>query len=189
MNRKQALQAMAVIGGGTIIGLDLFLSGCKASGTKELNFSPETLALLDQIGEIIIPTTHTPGAKATQIGTFIKTFVSDCYTHEQQQVVMNGIADIDKQANSAYGKKFMQLSVTQQNELLTKLDKEAKTENLSTQGKKDAPPPHYFTLLKQLTVFGYFTSEIGQTEVLDYRPVPGSWNGCAPYKKGEKYFV
>ena len=41
--------------------------------------------------------------------------------------------------------------------------------------------PHYFTMMKQLTLFGFFTSEVGATEVLRYEAVPGSYEGCAPY--------
>jgi hypothetical protein len=45
--------------------------------------------------------------------------------------------------------------------------------------------PHYFTLMKQLTLLGFFTSEPGSTRVLRYRPVPGKYKGCVPYRKGE----
>jgi len=47
-------------------------------------------------------------------------------------------------------------------------------------------PAHYFTMMKQLTLLGYFTSKPGATEALRYVPVPGRYEGCIPYTKGEK---
>ncbi|MDR0792154.1 MAG: gluconate 2-dehydrogenase subunit 3 family protein, partial [Chitinophagaceae bacterium] len=47
-------------------------------------------------------------------------------------------------------------------------------------------PPHYFTLIKQMTTAGYFSSEIGMTKDLRYMETPGKWDGAYPYAKGEK---
>ena len=49
--------------------------------------------------------------------------------------------------------------------------------------------PHYFSLMKQLTLLGFFTSEVGATKALRYVPVPGRYEGCVPYKKGDKAFA
>jgi len=56
-------------------------------------------------------------------------------------------------------------------------------ENQSSQEHADSEEtlPHYFTMMKQLTLFGFFTSEVGATEVLRYEAVPGRYDGCAPY--------
>jgi hypothetical protein len=44
--------------------------------------------------------------------------------------------------------------------------------------------------MKELTVLGYFTSEIGASQALRYVEVPGSFNGNVPYKKGDRaWFV
>jgi hypothetical protein len=40
--------------------------------------------------------------------------------------------------------------------------------------------------MKQLTMLGYFTSEVGSTQALRYVPVPGKYEGCIPYKKGDR---
>ena len=47
-------------------------------------------------------------------------------------------------------------------------------------------PTHYFTMIKQLTLWGYFSSEIGATQALRYVAIPGKYEGCVPYKKGDK---
>ena len=46
-------------------------------------------------------------------------------------------------------------------------------------------PPHYFRMMKELTMLGYFTSEIGMTQAQRYQETPGRWDPCLPYKPGE----
>ena len=75
------------------------------------------------------------------------------------------------------------MNATKKKELLVALDKEQKE---YTSKKKTEDPPHYFKLMKDLTVQGYFTSEIGATKALRYVPVPGKYESCIPYKKGDK---
>ena len=42
----------------------------------------------------------------------------------------------------------------------------------------EAEAPHFFDTIKSLTLFGYYTSEIGMTEELGWRMIPGSYDGC-----------
>ncbi len=48
---------------------------------------------------------------------------------------------------------------------------------------------HYFSQMKQLTLFGYFTSKAALTQAFNYNPVPGRYDGAVPYKKGDKMFA
>ena len=77
----------------------------------------------------------------------------------------------------------MAIDPAQRKELLTGIDKEAKAYGAS---KKPEDPNHYFRLMKELTLLGYFTSEPGATKALRYVAVPGRYEGCIPYKKGDK---
>ena len=52
--------------------------------------------------------------------------------------------------------------------------------------KTPAEPPHYFRIMKELTMVGYFSSEIGCTQELRYVEIPGAYRGDVPYVKGEK---
>ena len=47
-------------------------------------------------------------------------------------------------------------------------------------------PPHYFRMMKELALLGYFTSEVGYTKAMRYVESPGRFDPCAPYTKGEK---
>ena len=47
------------------------------------------------------------------------------------------------------------------------------------------PPTHYFRMMKELALLGYFTSEIGYTKAMRYVESPGRFDPCTPYVKGE----
>jgi hypothetical protein len=47
------------------------------------------------------------------------------------------------------------------------------------------PPKHYFRMMKELALLGYFTSEIGYTKAMRYVESPGRFDPCTPYTKGE----
>jgi hypothetical protein len=186
MNRRDALSRVALLLGGTVVGGSLFLDGCK-SGDKPmaigLPLSAENISFLDEIAETIIPTTNTPGAKAAKVGAFMNTMVTDCYDEKDQKIFIEGIAAIDAACEKMHGHGFMKGSPEHRKEVLTTLDKEQKEYNAN---KKEGDPNHYFSLMKQLTLLGYFTSEIGATQALRYIAVPGKYEGCIPYKKGDK---
>ena len=71
--------------------------------------------------------------------------------------------------------------------------KEIEQKQQTDKGEKDPVkeeiPTHYFTMMKQLTLWGYFTSKEGMTQALRYVPVPGKYQGCIDYKKGDKIQV
>jgi hypothetical protein len=99
MDRREALSRVALIFGGTIIGAEAFLSGCKTTPKKEGLFAADDIALLDEVGDTILPTTaSSPGAKAAQIGQFMKTIVTDCYTEDDQRTFTDGIGKLNDAA-------------------------------------------------------------------------------------------
>ncbi|HLG38044.1 MAG TPA: gluconate 2-dehydrogenase subunit 3 family protein, partial [Chitinophagaceae bacterium] len=84
-----------------------------------------------------------------------------------------------------YGNNFIKINDSQKQELLTEIDAEAKKANEKKSEPGKEQPPHYFTLMKQMTLLGFFTSKPGATQVLRYNPVPGKYEGCIDYKEGE----
>jgi hypothetical protein len=184
MNRRELLRSIALITGATVVGGEFLLSGCKNPAAGTLHFSPAMISLLNEVAETILPATDTPGAKAAEVGAFMKIMVTDCYTKEQQDVFIKGITDLDIKAQAATRQTFLESTPDQRHTLLTSLEKEAKTYNESREDKKS--PAHYYTLMKQLTLWGFFTSKTGMTETLRHLPVPGRFDGNVPYTKGEK---
>ena len=185
MNRRDALSRVALLVGGSIVGAEFFLSGCTAAEKKAagLPLSAEDIAYLNEIAETIIPATDTPGAKAAKVGEFMHTMVTDCYEEKDQKVFLEGMAKVNEACNKAHGHDFMSATPEHRKEVLTAIDKEAKEYQ---KNKKGEDPSHYFTLMKQLTLLGFFTSETGATQTLRYVAVPGKYEGCIPYKKGDK---
>ena len=47
-------------------------------------------------------------------------------------------------------------------------------------------PTHYFRMMKELSMLGYFTSEIGCKQAMRYVESPGRFDPCVPYQPGEK---
>lgn len=188
MNRRDAIARVGLLVGGTVVGANAFLTGCTPKRSEEalgaLDFSPKNISLLDEVGETILPTSAaSPGAKEAKIGEFMKAIVTDCYEENDQKIFMEGIGKLNEAANAKFGDDFMDLDATQRHDLLVAIDKEAKDYQSNKKGEE---PTHYFTMMKQLTLWGYFTSEVGSTKALRYNPVPGRYDGCIDYKKGDR---
>lgn len=185
MNRREAIARVAWIMGGTVLGAELFMNlGCNLTekSGSEL-FDADQISLLDEIAETILPQTSTPGAKAAKVGQFMNVMVKDCYTKEDQKVFKDGLSALEKEFENKYKQSFIDADQVKRTEFLTLLDKQQRDFAAS---KKPEAPNHYFAMMKQLTLLGYFTSEVGATQALRYNPVPGRYDGCTPYKKGDR---
>ena len=208
MNRRDLLKQIALLTGGAVIGGELFLTGCKTGAKADAGFTAANISLLDEVAETIIPATSTPGAKAAKVGEFMKVMVTDCYTQKQQDAFVNGIGELDEACKKMHSKGFMDCTPEQRKTLLVSLEKEAKEFNqkrdeadkpLREEHKKknealawkdqkefEGSPSHYYTMMKQLTLLGFFTSKTGMTETLRHVPVPGKYDGAFAYNKGDK---
>ncbi len=184
MERRDLLKMIVAATGAAMIGLPALASGQVPAAGAKTAFSAADIALMDEIADTILPRTKTPGAKDTGIGAFMATFVADCYTAQQQATFRAGLADIDKRA----GGRFLSLTPEARAELLRTVDADAKKQAAAGTGPRNAESAeakaHYFTMLKQLTIFGFFTSKIGATEVLQYVAVPGRYDGDLAYVAG-----
>jgi hypothetical protein len=192
LTRRDAIaRVSAMFGGAALVGQSALLTACSHPDPEveaqvragEGLFSADEVALLDEIADTILPDTDTPGARAAGVGPFMALAVTDVYGDDQQQIFRDGLADVDTRAGAAFGADFIALSSDQRLELLTTLDVE---QHEYMRDKSDDEPVHYFRLMKQLVLFGYFTSEIGCTRARRYAETPGRYDPCAPYKPGDK---
>jgi hypothetical protein len=186
MNRRELIKQITLLTGTAVIGGEFFLSGCK-SGDKALVgfFSEKNISFFDEVAETILPKTNTPGAKDAGVGKFMASYSADCYDELQLKILKDGIARLNDAAEKKYHNDFIRLDTSQKQELLTEIDTEAKKYNGEAGQSKKEQPPHYFTLMKQMVLLGFFTSKPGATQVLRYVPVPGKYEGCIDYKEGE----
>ena len=182
INRREALSRVAIIMGGTILGADAFASGIRIS-TTNIALTKMDIAFLNEVAETILPKTKTPGAKEANVGAFMQIMVNDCYETKDQAIFMEGIKKLDEASKKMNGKSFMLSTPAQRTSLLVALDKEAKEYQKT---KKLEEPKHYFSMMKELTLTDFFSSEVGATKALRHVAVPGKFIGSYPYKKGDK---
>lgn len=183
MKRREAVQYISILLGGTLVGADAFLSGCKTNTSTDQNFTEDDVAYLDEVSNTILPDTATPGAKAAKVGQFMTVMVNDCYEEKDQKIFHEGMKKLNDASKKAYDNSFMKLNDQQRHDLLVTLDNEQKN---YSKNKKKEDPAHYFRMMKELTLLGYFTSEIGSTKARRYIESPGKYDGNVPYKKGDK---
>ena len=177
MKRRRFLSSVGIILPAAMVSTEFFLSSCNAD-VKEEYFSDKNIKLLDEIGETIIPATaSSPGAKEARIGEFMKVYVTDCYPPEEQNIFWEGVNKIKKNSKSKYGNEFPKLALLQKQEILLSLKNESKI---------DSNTPQFYPMVKDLVVFGFFTSKPGSTKALRYIQTPGYYKGDVPYKKGDK---
>lgn len=188
MDRRELLKLVTLATGGAIIGGEFFLAGCKNpdAAVAGTSFSQDDIAMLDEVAETIIPKTATAGAKEAEVGKFMTVMVNDCYEDADQKTFREGMKKLDEACNKMHGHGFMKADATQRKALLISLDKEAGD---YMKNKKKEDPNHYFQMMKQLTLLGYFTSKPGLEQNFNYMQVPGKYDGAVPYKKGDKLFV
>lgn len=185
MQRREAVQYISLLLGGALVGGNVFITGCKTDSKQKDLFSENDVAFLDEVGDTILPATSTPGAKAAAIGQFMTVMVNDCYEEKNQKIFKEGFKKLDDLSKKQFDNDFMKATPQQRKDLLIQLDKEQKD---YMKNKKPDEPSHYFRMMKELTLLGYFTSEIGAKQARRYTPVPGRYDACIPYKKGDKAF-
>ncbi|HMI46547.1 MAG TPA: gluconate 2-dehydrogenase subunit 3 family protein [Gemmatimonadaceae bacterium] len=208
------LGGVALIGGSALITG----CRAEKAGVPSTPFTPDEVAYLDEIADTILPTTSTPGAKAAKTGEFMARMVTDSYSLEDEKVFRAGMAKLnDASKDKNGGKTFMEATPEQRLALLKTLDKEQfdysekgrldnlkrskeflaratqenapKTESQAATVASEEPPNRYFRMMKELSLLGYFTSEIGCKQAQVYEESPGKWEPCIPYKPGQKAYA
>ena len=165
--------------GGTIFGFQACQNGQRQGNglAQSGTFSDGNKALLNEIGETIIPATDSGGAKAANVADFMETIVNDFYTEEEEKIFASGIPKINQAARNKYGGSFMELSGDQREGLLLDLEDEV---------ANGGDEKHYYVMMKQLTVWGYLTSEVAAKEAFKYSQAPGQFNSVITYNSESK---
>jgi hypothetical protein len=189
VTRREAIRRVsALLGGAALIGQSVWLAGCEAGNAARprdaASFSATDIALLDEIADTILPETKTPGAKAAGVGAFMALMVTDTYDVREQRLFSAGLRSIERLCMAQHGVSFLAASPAQRRTLLEQLDREQYT-GRPPDGDEERRP-HYFRMIKELTLLGYFTSEVGCTQAMRYVETPGRFEPCVTYTAGEK---
>ena len=180
MDRREALALTSTFLGVTLVGSQVFLGACSAPQKESPLLTGQDILLLNVLCDGILPDSESsPGAGKAEVGRFVKAIVSDCYSQEEETLFVEGLRGLERELEAAYGMPFTNLEASERLTVLTRYDAEAR--DFEAEGK-----PHFYTMLLQLTLWGYFISEPGATRALRYNPTPGRYEGCVPYNEGDK---
>jgi hypothetical protein len=166
MDRRKAFQRISLLLGGMALAPELMAKALADSSASVAAAPPDRLLLLNEMAETIIPETDTPGAKAANVGEFIIHAVETCLPADRRRAFYDGLDRAEAACVSKFGQSFAVCNDNQKTSFFSELEKQPAAE---------AGMPSFFTALKMLVLHGYFTSEIGATQALNYDPVPGGW--------------
>lgn len=183
MDRREALKRIAFLSGGalSLSTVSAVMGGCTAENGA---YSPQTLSakqdeMVTVISELIIPETDTPGARAAGVNRFIDKMLTGWNTEEEKKRFLSGLDSVDETSDEMHGSPFLELTEEQQVEVLEQKEQEANEEN----PMPDTDGEPFFAMMKEYTLVGYYTSEIGATEELIWNHVAGRYDGCYPYSE------
>lgn len=190
MDRREALQTVALIMGGTIVGAQAILTAACGPTEPEYNgllTENNYEAWVEEVAETILPRTErTPGAKDAGVGRFMNVIVTECYDEREQQTFLQGITSLNDRSREVYGKTFDRIKPQERHDLLLIMEDESTDYNSD---RVEGTPPHYYTMMKQLSLIGFLTSEVGMTQAMRHVSIPGRYDPCVPYEEGEKAWV
>lgn len=174
MHRRKSIKNMALLAGG-LIALPAWAKGWTVERLPSLVAAPLPLAegnTLALIIEAIIPESGSiKGATAVGVPAFIHTMLADCYEKKVQDNVQKGLAKVESTAQSKHQQAFSALTMAQKQAIL-----------LDAEKSEDKDYKDFYSLVKNLAIQGYTTSEYVMTTFLQYEMVPGHYHGCVSVK-------
>ncbi len=188
MTRREMLQGVtALLGGVLSSSVAAAILGCGRDRAVRAPFVPRTLTaeqneLVATIAELIIPATDTPGARAAGVNEFVDLLLTDWLEDEERDRFLAGLASLDEDCVARVGRPFVDLGVEEQVAFLRPLDEEAAEIRRAAiaAGQPEIEDPPFFVMMKEWTLVGYYTSEIGMTQELQHLRVAGRYAGCEP---------
>ena len=181
IDRREALGGIAAIFGAALIPAlqrAVAQDADPGMGPQNVIFSDAQRALVDALVERIIPTTDTPGAMEAGVTGYIEMIIDEFYGSAEREEFLGDLQAADAYAGEQYGAPFAGLNAEQQDAIIS----------LAEQQQLGDAGDTFFDTIKQLTVTGYYTSEIGMTVEQVYLPVPGRYDGEYPYAEVGKLF-
>ena len=130
-------------------------------------FTADESATIEELAELIIPETDTPGARAANVHQYIDWIVSRAADGADgtndvtlPTVMRDGLAWLDRRGAALYGRRFIDATSDEQNAVLERLAADPAVE--------EATGVEFFRQTRRLTIHGYYRSEIGMREELGY---------------------
>jgi hypothetical protein len=137
-------------------------------------------ALVTALAELIIPQTDTPGATAAQVNRFVDFMLAEWFEAEDREEFLRDLDALDTSSSNTFGAPFLTLDAEQQAAVLRRLDEEVTALREAGRPTQD----RFFSRMKWLTLYGYYSSQVGATEELQQVIIPGGYEACAPVRRG-----
>jgi len=168
LNRRALLLGAIFLVGGTA-ALMRFTRDPDGKSPAGPLFSPDQFALLEQVTEVMIPATDTPGALDAGVPAFLRQLLSDWGSNDTRAAIVRVLETIEKDAWAKYGAGFLEIPAERRLELVRSFDEKSIALRDLAYGK-----------FKHLVLLAYYQSEVGATQELRYELVPGAWRSCLP---------
>lgn len=192
LDRRELLHRASMLLGGAVSASAVtgVLAGCTAmpgpasppAGAAGAFLTAEESAAVTAMADHIIPRTDTPGALDVGVPAFIDRMLASFYQDREREAVRAGLAQVAADARALRGKPFAALTADEQIELMKRYDREQFDYTRSNAGG----PPHFFRMVKELTIIGFCTSEAGATKTMNYVQTPGPFRGDLPLSEAGK---
>lgn len=187
MNRRDSLKGLGAMVAGDLLANSavadfLQIAASIKAGDRQWQprlVSAQQAALLEELVEVIIPKTDTPGAKEALTYVFIDLYVKDCYPKAQQEIFLKGLNDLDEISHKQFRRPFLKLLPDERLSLLKQMEKESFD-------RGEGVEQSFIRMLKNLTLMGFFTSQPGATKAATYERSPGPFEGCTELRPGQK---
>jgi hypothetical protein len=189
MTRRQVLKQLAVLLGGAVSNpvVAAVMSDSRRDSSSDA-WQPRTLSgeqdrLVTAVAEVILPATDTPGAAVAGVNQFIDLVLTEWLGDEDRDRFLTGLADLEVSCRAQFDRSFLDLTSEEWMAVLVPLDREAVEARVKAAkaGSVKITDQPFFGMMKEMTLVGYYTSEIGMTQELRYEEYPGSWKGCIPF--------
>jgi hypothetical protein len=198
MNRREFMQCAAILVTGSSaaqLGFSLseeqqvYLATAPDYNTTGVDyFTAVQRKIIAAMTEVIIPRTDTPGAIDAGVPRYIELMVANWLEDSERAIFNAGLKDIETRIPEEYGGAFDTLPAGNQLAIMEALEEAASDSpwyefgNVQREFVSDAP---FICQLKELTIWGFFTSEKGSTQVLRYDPMPMMFDGDIPLAPGD----
>ena len=183
MQRREILRRVAWLVGGAVSAPAALaiLQGCSAKDAPAAAawtpkfFQGSQKDVVTAIADVILPKTDTSGALDANVPAFIDSMLADVYDAAAKERFNKGFAEFEK----GEGMKFLERDAAGK----TAAVKASLEAALAAENQGGKP---FILMTRELTLLGFYTSQAGITENMEYSQAPGAFRGCVPLSKMNK---
>ena len=185
MNRRDVIRSISYLAGGAVVAPSVLtlIQGC-APNEPDLGWTPEYFTedearFVTSYVDTLLPRTDTPGGLDVGVDRFIdKVMAATTVKSDEPSPIQEGIRQFDTDAETRFGKVFHALEADQRGELFSEAEKSPRYQPaVWGTAVGEQPPIGFYRSFKSMVLWGYLSSEKVGTEVLNYDPVPGEYDG------------